>query len=123
MTDLIERIERAGEDEQRALLEEAFEAVFGKSPTWLRFYGDIEQKHEARSFDAKLNAEAYVDAALMLVPDEMRDEMEIITLYCIARATINMNHGPDGCPFYGENHCNIVSMAIASAALKAKDTP
>jgi hypothetical protein len=61
-----------------------------------------------------------IDAALALVPEDMRDEIEITTLYQVARVTINMNHGDDGCPFYGSNKCNSIPLAICSAALKAR---
>lgn len=66
---LSQRIQTASADETRALLEEAYEAVHGKSCDWLFWYGEIEQKHEARAFDNMLNAEAYLDAAMMLLPE------------------------------------------------------
>lgn len=65
---LSQRIQTASADETRALLEEAYEAVHGKSCDWFRYYGEIDQKHDARAFDNMLNAEAYLDAAMMLLP-------------------------------------------------------
>jgi len=66
---LSQRIQTASADETRALLEEAYEAVHGKSCDWFRYYGEIDQKHDARAFDNMLNAEAYLDAAMMLLPE------------------------------------------------------
>lgn len=63
---------------------------------------------------------ASIDAAMSLVPADMRDEIEITTLYLVARVTINMNHGSDGCPFYGSNESNSIPLAICAAALRAR---
>jgi hypothetical protein len=63
---------------------------------------------------------ASLDAAMTLIPDDMRDEIEITTLYQVARVTINMNHGPDGSPFYGSNKCNSIPLALCAAALRAR---
>lgn len=60
-----------------------------------------------------------IDDAISIVPEDMRDEIEITTLYRVARVTINMNHGSDGCPFYGENACNSIPLAICDAAMRA----
>jgi hypothetical protein len=60
-----------------------------------------------------------IDDAISIVPEDMRDEIEITTLYRVARVTINMNHGPDGSPFYGENVCNSIPLAICDAAMRA----
>lgn len=127
---LSQRIQTASADETRALLEEAFEVIHGKSPDWLRWYGDVEQKHEARSFDAKLNAEAYVDAALMLVPEGMAWTIgygQILPDQLLYAAVIGRNAKWAG---YGANYDAVArsegktpAIAIASAALKAKDTP
>lgn len=62
---------------------------------------------------------ASIDAAMSLVPESMRDEIEITTLYLVARVTINMNHGPDGCPFYGSNDSNSIPLALCAASLRA----
>lgn len=66
---LSQRIQTAQPDETRALLEEAYEAIHGKSCDWVLWYGEIEQKHEARAFDNMLSAEAHLDAAMMLMPE------------------------------------------------------
>ncbi len=63
---------------------------------------------------------AYLDAAMLLIPDDMRDEIEITTIYRVARVGINLNHGPDDGPYYGENVCNSIPLAITAAALKAR---
>lgn len=62
---------------------------------------------------------ASIDAAMSLVPEGMRDEIEITTLYLVARVTINMNHGPDGSPFYGSNDSNSIPLALCAASLRA----
>lgn len=62
---------------------------------------------------------ASIDAALTLVPYGMRDEIEITTLYQVARVGINLNHGPDDGPHYGSNECNSIPLAICAAALRA----
>ncbi len=61
-----------------------------------------------------------IDAAMALIPADMRDELEISTLYQHARVSINLNHGTDGCPFYGSNACNSIPLAITAAALRAR---
>ena len=38
----------------------------------------------------------------------------------VARVSINLNHGDDGSPFYGENICNNLPLAICDAALRAR---
>ncbi len=61
---------------------------------------------------------ASIDAALTLVPEGMRDEIEITTLYQVARVAINLNHGPDDGPYYGSNARNSIPLAICAAALR-----
>ena len=61
-----------------------------------------------------------IDAALTLVPSEMRDEIEITTLYQVARVGINLNHGPQDGPYYGSNQCNSIPLALCAAALRAR---
>lgn len=79
-----------------------------------------DTEYQSRNTFAVPRFTASIDAALTLVPEGMRDEIEITTLYQIARVTINMNHGPDGGPFYGSNVCNSISLAICAAALRAR---
>lgn len=73
MTDLIQRCEQADEGMQRELLVEAFVAVFGEMPKqgWAFTYKPeyVQWARLERSFLRKINAEAFVDAALMLVPE------------------------------------------------------
>ena len=64
---------------------------------------------------------ASIDAALKLIPEQMRDEIDITTLYCVARVGINLNHGPSEGPFYGSNKANSIPLALCAAALKAQD--
>lgn len=59
MTDLSDRIEAAGPEQQRDLLEDLFETLHPP-------HRDLDEKR--RRFRAMLDAEAYLDAALMLVP-------------------------------------------------------
>ena len=113
-----ERVEGASIDEQRALLIEAFIAILGPASILKKSGIRAWNPHWTR-FNRMLGADAFESAAMMLVPEDMRDEIEITTLYCVARVTINMNHGDDGCPFYGSNDCNSISLAICAAALRA----
>lgn len=108
LTKLAERVEAADAGYQRVLLLQAWAAT---APTMGEAY---------TRFVRMLDAEAYESAAMQLVPEDMRDEIEITTLYRVARVTINMNHGPDGSPFYGSNECNSIPLAICAAALRAK---
>lgn len=79
---LAERIEAAGVDEQLAMLEEAFEALFpapdsGRSPDDGYGWAATVAKNPAfiawcnlkQRFTAMLDAEAYESAAMMLVPE------------------------------------------------------
>lgn len=125
MTDLEKlaaRCEQATADEQPELLIEAFEAIHGPKPP-LVHGGSAERVawlNRFNPFYQMLNSNAFESAAMMLVPEEMRDEIEITTLYCIARVSINLNHGPDGSPFYGSNVSNSIPLALAAAALRAR---
>lgn len=64
-----------------------------------------------------------IDAALSLVPEEMRDEIEISTLYRVARVGINLNHTEDDGLYYGKNEANSIPLAICAAALRAGKDP
>lgn len=89
-------------------------------------YNDIERAYFARVSDdmqVRYSPPAYtasLDAAMTLVPDDMRDEIEITTLYQVARVGINLNHAPDDCPYYGSNQCNSIPLALCAAALRAR---
>ena len=65
-----------------------------------------------------LDAEAWTSAVEMLVPEA--SEWELTTMYGIARATVDLNHGPDSGPSYGENACGSPALALAIACLKAR---
>lgn len=60
-----------------------------------------------------------IDAAMSLVPEGM-EELEIATIYGVARVGINLNHGPDDGPYYGESLSGDIALAICHAALKAR---
>jgi hypothetical protein len=61
-----------------------------------------------------------LDAALALAERVLPgQEYEITTLYGVARVSLNLNHGCDGGPFYGENVCCCVPLALCAAVLKA----
>jgi hypothetical protein len=108
-------------EEQSIILDAAWELLAQHSAgfrTYARTYCPNFDTNAGR-FGAALDARAYVSAALMLVPEGMRDEWDLSTLYHVARVSLNLNHGPEESPYYGENVCNCVSMAIADAALRA----
>lgn len=119
---LSQRIQTAQPDETRALLEEAYNAIHGKSCDWVLWYGEIEQKHEARAFQALLDIntqEAFLAAAMMLVDEDMR-EMTMSTVYGVAHVGINMNHGPNDGPYYGSDDCGSLPLALLSAICMAR---
>jgi len=62
MTALSDRVEAASVDEQRAMLKEAYHAIFPHNSP------QHDHQHRAR-FIGLLDAEAYLDAAMMLVPE------------------------------------------------------
>lgn len=74
---------------------------------------------QATRYSIPKNYTASIDAAMTLIPKDMADEIEIVTIYQIARVSINLNHGPDSGPFYGANVCNSIPLAICAAALLA----
>ncbi len=115
---LSQRTATAQPDDTRALLEEAWNAIHGKSCDWVLWYGEIEQKHEARAFQALLDIntqEAFLAAAMMLVDEDMR-EMEMTTLYGVARVGIHLNHSPA----YGSDDCGSLPLALLSAIAQAR---
>jgi len=62
MTALSDRVEAASGDEQRATLKEAYHAIFPHNSP------QHDHQHRAR-FIGFLDAEAYLEAAMMLVPE------------------------------------------------------
>jgi len=121
MTDLLERCRTAGPDEAKALLLEAQEIVKPQPAT-----SDHTPSANAwfvwqATFAAllRINTEpAFIGAALMLVPEGW--EYDMSTVYGVARASININHGPDDGPHYGSNACGCLSLAILAAVLSAQ---
>jgi len=61
--------ESAGPERQQELLVEAYATIHNQEPANDQWYGDTETKTRGRYFTAKLDAEAYLDAAMMLVPE------------------------------------------------------
>lgn len=64
MTNLATRAEQAAPEDARALLVEAFALVHGRHPS------SLVLSH--RAFIRKLDAEAYLDAAMMLIPEGIK---------------------------------------------------
>jgi len=122
LVELAGRCRHATCPEAGKLIEEAWELSAQVTAEFRRFAVRYSSgfHNNAGRFGMLLEARAHHDAALMLVPEDMRDEMETTTLYQVARVTINMNHGDDGSPYYGENDCNYVPLAIVDAALRAR---
>lgn len=109
---LIERLERAtGPDRE---LDHAIQMVVYRET--------ISQNMAVTYFDTDPDfAKKYtasIDAALTLLGPN--PEYEITTLYGVARVGINLNHGDDGSPFYGERLDGNVPIALCTAALKAR---
>jgi len=137
LTTLAERCESAGADEQRALLEEAWNAVF-EAPKHYRvsvqsdgtpWPGDgigpyTEEAKEwltaNRKFHACVTASAYVDAALMFVPEGMRYHLTVDPTGGFAGAGSAMATVKTGVrqeEVYGE--ATTPALAILSASLRA----
>lgn len=57
-------------DQQREVLEALWTQLHGGTdPQWCQYYDEVEVRHEARYFLAMLDCGAFVDAALMLLPE------------------------------------------------------
>lgn len=110
---LVDEIEGA-EGPSRELFLKAWRATWGDANC------SITQCPEFREFGAFINVGAWTDAALLMLPEEMRDEIEISTLYRVAHVGINLNHSPDDGPYYGSNKCNSIPLALCAAALRAR---
>ena len=125
--DLIARIEAAQPSEARELFEEAWRAVHGGDPQWCQYYSeDIELRHGARSYSNKLQAEAYLDAAAMFLPERVGHWPQVCTISTNPnnpssqkeRVEIWMKNG--GRPFRG--HATTPYFALLAAAMKARQT-
>lgn len=132
LTELADRCERAGADEQRELLIEAFRIVKGPCPTvrqvrqpdgsfWpgdgLGPYTDKYKEWSATSnrFNRMLDAEAYESAALMLVPN---------WLFPMIDGTSNSVKlvNAIGLAIRGDNHASqgqTLALALCASALRA----
>lgn len=78
---------------------------------WYEYNGDF------LSDDTVPRVTASIDAAMTLVPEG--DEFEIANLYGVARVTLGMNRNDDG-PYYGEDPCGSIAIALCIAALQAR---
>lgn len=103
-TDLITRIESAGPDEQRELLIEAFIIVYP---------GDNRRLWS--HFQRSLNAEAYIDAALMLLPEGLSARLYIHP----DEAHCDVYRGHPGAVLLGEaERASTPALALLAAILK-----
>ena len=123
MTNLLERCRTAGLDEAATILDKAFSEVCPVPGGWGGGGKDFaEWSNKISTFNKliAINTEpAFIGAALMLVPEGW--EYDMSTVYGVARASININHGPDDGPHYGSNACGCLSLAILAAVLAAGD--
>jgi len=111
LTTLAERCESAGADEQRALLEEAWDCCPAVWATTKRAYDLLS---------SRLDAHAYVDAALMFVPEGMRYHLTVDPTGGFAGAGSAMATVKTGVrqeEVYGE--ATTPALAILSASLRA----
>lgn len=114
LIELVERVEAAsGPDRELDL-----RIQMATNPEWAPIKENEVNFHVRYGGHPRFTAS--LDAAMSLVPEEMRDEIEITTLYKVARVGINLNHGPDGSPFYGSNESSSIPLAICAAALRAR---
>lgn len=112
---LAERIEAAGVDEQRAMLEEAWAAIYGV-PSGVAA-SDKRVWHWLR-FVNMLDAEAYESAAMMLVPEGMRVAIMIVE---DGRAAVNLWWPGEDAPNVPrlEPLFATPALALAAAAIRA----
>ena len=111
-----DRIEQAAPD-MREVLELAFFDIYGREPDKVHIPEWNQWRDREIRFTRFLDAEAYTDAALMLVPDRYKDD------YILTSSAAYL--GPD--PMYyseGEaqhiGYAETLALAIASASLRAK---
>jgi hypothetical protein len=118
MTTLSARAERG--DDARELLDALYQMRFGHPAI-----------HEYRQPDGQRGTtflrlldintpEAHLAAAMMLVPEGC--EWELTTLYGVARVGINLNHGPDDGPSYGESLMNSPAHALIAAIARMEES-
>lgn len=104
---LIDRAERAGEDAQREVLEAAFTAIYNLQLT-PKDWGTLGWS-KADRFLVLLDAQAYLDAAMMLVPE---GEYCCVKLYRSGLAWAELG-GRDG------HKASTPALALVAASLRA----
>lgn len=120
MTNLTTRLEQATEDQQDALLREVWAAIHnGQDPQNTVWYGDVEAKHEARYFLARLDCEAYLDAVAMMVPDGHSWAVGSLGEDDLPWDCVTLQDFDAGCPDFTGSGIT-PALALAAAILKAK---
>lgn len=122
---LIEKLEAAEGPSQELDREIWLRAVASKDQIKMvaigrKHFGDAEANDRIDIMSDSRSYTASIDTALTLVPEEMRDEISITTLHCVARVAINLNHAPDDGPYYGSSEYNSIPIALCIAALRAR---
>lgn len=125
MTDLIARIEAAQPSEARELFEEAFATVHHLGKLLVKDWCALGWRRADR-FVTLLNAEAYLDAAAMFVPERDGHWPQVYTISTNPnnpssqkeRVEIWMKNGRR--PFRG--HATTPYFALLAAAMKARQT-
>lgn len=77
----------------------------------------VETHRKWEQFRRMIDAEAWLDAAMTLVPDT---EYDLTNLYGVARAHIELANEFGG--HHGSNECGSMPLALAAAALRALAT-
>lgn len=115
LLELAQRAEKAGPDEQRELLVGAFVRINGIERAANEFWRNATEY----SFRAKLDAEAYLDAAMMLLPEDDWEwvlEREMTELYHPrpSPVTYRVSLGQ-----YGKAESGLLPMALLAAICRA----
>lgn len=128
LLELATRAEQAGADKQREMLLLAWNATLGASdkPEWWDLRDGIEvlvphSLHEIwRSFEAKLDAEAYLDAAMMLMPEGWNAQIGLLparSRYWVELA--KPEHDPLLVGKYFGRTNSTLALALVAAVLRA----
>lgn len=108
LTSLIKRCEDATATNQHIVLEEAIK--YADRRKWIN-------RETALQALAWIEAGAFIDAALTLVPEGM--EFDITNIYGAARVAMGLNAGEEG-PWYADRADGNLALTICIAALRTR---
>lgn len=118
MTDLITKLEEAGEGDVRLDVEIAKSCGYYVPAGPMQGWHDPDGKHIGLLPRFTQSLDAALALAERVLPGQ---EYEITTLYGVARVALNLNHGDQPGPHYGHNDCGNVALALCAAILRASE--